>query len=449
MRTLRGRVLFSLIAGMFITVAITVFLFVRLIHSLTIDQAKSELHGQIGKAIEILNEDLHALDPTDLKLHFKNRLYNVDYFIINSDQVVVAASHPSKMGYRLHVPLIKEDGIMPLDNKKMLYATRKLTTDNLQIVVYAPLSSLSAITGQLMLTTMVSILASFLVVLVIGLMAVWKTTKPLKELTQAVSSYEPYRPQHPLPKGDRTEIGELINTFQDMSSRIHKQHHSQVEFLQNVSHELRTPLMSIQGYALAIKDQVVTVDQGLEVIHKESKRMILMVEKLLQLSRLEHPGESWPYTTEDMRNMADQAAALLAPAASEYDIGLEVIGDVVVANIPAEQCFQVLINLIQNAIRHAHSRVLLRVEEGEVLSSTEDQQSLKLWAIHIEDDGPGVPPEEAQAIFERFYKGQDGVTGLGLAICGQIAERMGATLSCTRSTLGGARFTFMMKLQDK
>ncbi|MNH85566.1 Sensor histidine kinase CssS [compost metagenome] len=446
MRTLRGRVLFSLIAGMFITVGITVFLFVRLIHSLTIDQAKTELHSQIDKAVQILNDgDIGDIDDKDLKLRFKDKLYDADFMILNEKHVIIAASDPRKINAQLHVPILDEDGVMRLDNREMLYATKKLDEEpSLQIVVFAPLSSLRTIVGQLLSTTIFAILGSFLFVLAIGLLVVWKTTRPLKKLTEAVSQYEPYRPHNPvLPKADGTEIGELIATFQEMSERIDKHQVSQIEFLQNVSHELRTPLMSIQGYSMAIKDQVVTVDQGLDVISKEARRMIHMVERLLQLSRLESLDDPWTLSKEDLRNMAEQAADLLAPAASENHITLEVSGESVNVTLPAEQIFQVLVNLLQNAVRHAHNCIVIHIEAEDVISSSASLEQPN-WSIHIDDDGDGVAKEEYEAIFNRFYKGQHGVTGLGLAICYQIAERMGARMVCGRSPLGGARFSFIV-----
>lgn len=446
MRTLRGRVLLSLIAGMFITVGITVFLFVRLIHSLTVDQAKTELHSQIDKAVRILNDgDISDIDDKDLKLRFKDRLYDADFLILNDKHVIIAASDPRKINAQLHVPFLEEDGVVVLDNREMLYATKKLEGEpSLQIVVFAPLSSLRAIVGQLLSTTIYAILGSFLFVLAIGLLVVWKTTRPLKKLTEAVSQYEPYRPHNPvLPTADGTEIGELIATFQEMSQRIDRHQVYQIEFLQNVSHELRTPLMSIQGYAMAIKDQVVTVDQGLDVISKEARRMIHMVERLLQLSRLESLDDPWTLSQEDLRNMAEQAADLLAPAASENQVTLEVAGDSVNVTLPAEQIFQVLVNLLQNAVRHAHSRVVIRIEAEPAANSQASLEQLN-WSVHIDDDGDGVPEDEYEAIFNRFYKGQQGVTGLGLAICYQIAERMGARMVCGRSPLGGARFSFVV-----
>jgi signal transduction histidine kinase len=269
------------------------------------------------------------------------------------------------------------------------------------------------------------------------MLIIWNTTRPLKQLKDAISLYEPYRKASVFPKADSTEIGELIETFRIMSERINKHHNHQIEFLQNVSHELRTPLMSIQGYTMAIKDQVVTVDQGLQVITKESQRLIQMVERLLQLSRLETVEEVWTESLVDLNNMAEQAMELLAPVANERNIQLSVEGISLEAYLPAEEIFQVIVNLLQNAIKYAKSEVILRIE-----GTLREGIHSNAWVIHIDDDGAGLTEEQRKFVFQRFYKGENGGTGLGLAICQQIADRLGAHLECTASQMGGARFSF-------
>jgi signal transduction histidine kinase len=441
MKSIRGRVFLALFIVMIFTVSVTVLLFVRLINGILIDQAKTQLHIQMEKAVEILNGgNLTDLDETDLVLKFKNRMFYADFFIIDQNDKVLTASKKEKIGSKLQVNFTKKQGIMQLDHQQMLYSHENLVNENnLRLVVYTPLSSIHSILGKLINVTLIATGVSILFIFFIGILILWNTTRPLKKLKDAIGRYEPYRKASVFPKADTTEIGELIETFQIMSERINKHHNHQIEFLQNISHELRTPLMSIQGYTMAIKDQVVTVDQGLQVITKESQRLIQMVERLLQLSRLETVEEVWTESLVDLNNMAEQAIELLAPVANELNIQLSVEGISLEAYLPAEQIFQVIVNLLQNAIKYANSEVILRIEGAHTKGI-----HANAWVIHIDDDGAGLTEEQRKFVFQRFYKGQNGGTGLGLAICQQIADRLGAHLDCTVSPMGGARFSFSL-----
>ncbi|WP_339249133.1 HAMP domain-containing sensor histidine kinase [Paenibacillus sp. FSL P2-0136] len=439
MRTIRGKMLFSLCIAMLVTVAITVMLFVRLIDDILVNQVKAELHEQVGKAQKLLSDgDITNLNSTKFKYVVKGLMMNADYMILDADQKIIDASDEKEEGKQLHYTPTGKNGIALLHGRKVLYAQEKLRGLSDEIFIYSPLSSLRALYGSLMRTTLLSIGASFIVILAIGLFAVSRVVRPLNRLKEAVGRYEPsYAQGNPFPQGDRTEIGELMTTFQSMSGRIQQHQRNQIEFLQNISHELKTPLMSIHGFVFAIQDQVVTQEEGLEVITNQSQRLIDMVDKLLQLSRLEAVDEHWPAATVDLRTMAEEAAMLLMPEANRRDLKLTVEGESLQATIPGEQLFRILVNLLQNAVRHTADQVVIRVEP-EVPGAS--------WAIHIEDNGPGLAEEEREAVFERFYTGANGVTGLGLAICRQIAARLNGELTYSRSELGGARFSFRKKV---
>lgn len=451
MKSIRGRIFLALIIVMIFTVTVTVLLFMHLINGILIDQAKTQLHIQMEKAIEILSGgELSDLGVTDLELKFKDRMFYADFFIIDQTGKIVAASKDEKIGGKPQISFTKKQGVMQLDHQKMMYTHEMLVDkENLRLVVYTPLSSVNSLVGKLFDVTFVSIAVSIIFTLLIGMAIIWNTTRPLKKLKNAISLYEPYRKAFIVPKADNSEIGELMDTFQIMSERINKHHEHQIEFLQNVSHELRTPLMSIQGYALAIKDQVVTVDHGLVVITKESQRLIQMVERLLQLSRLENTTDIWVESFVDLKDLAEQALQLLLPLAKERNIQLSVMGDSHESYIPAEEIFQVIVNLLQNAIRHAESEAVIRIEAIEFKSIINarypDKESLiRGWVIHVDDDGNGLTEDQRKYVFQRFYRGSHGGTGLGLAICQQIADQMGAKLDCSLSPIGGARFSFLL-----
>lgn len=346
MRTMRAKILLSLSVAMLITVCITVILFIRLIDDLLVNQAKSKLHEQARKAVHIMSDGgFDRLDKAELNYVIKGVLLSADYFILSTDNRIIDSSISGMDGKKIErMLLIRQgffasvhpsahdlaavhEGVAVLQGKKILFTNEELPGQPFRIFVYSPLSSLRALYVPLMKTTILSIVASFLVILVIGLMVVSRLVRPLKRLKEAVGNYEPNQPQDSdFPQADKSEIGELIGTFHSMSTRIQQHHNGQIEFLQNVSHELKTPLMSIQGYVYAIQDQVVPQDEGLSIIKVQSQRLIDMVEKLLQLSRLEALNEEWPVSLIDLRSMAEDAVHLLMPVAAERSISLRVEG---------------------------------------------------------------------------------------------------------------------------
>ncbi|OBZ14435.1 two-component sensor histidine kinase [Bacillus sp. FJAT-27264] len=440
MRTIRAKMLLSLFIAMLVTVGITVLLFVRLIDDILVNQVKSQLHVQALRASRILHEgDIDGLSSTEFRFVVKGLMMNADYLLLDSHNRIIDASDTRQEGKTLHDQVVASEGITTLHGKKVLYNEESVRGLPYRIFVYSPLSSLRALYGSLMRTTLLSIAASFFGILVIGLLTVSRVIRPLNRLKEAVRSYEPNRAQsQDFPEGDRTEIGELITTFHSMSGRIRLHQRNQIEFLQNVSHELKTPLMSIHGFVYAIQDQVVSQEEGLNIITVQSQRLMDMVDKLLQLSRLEAVDEHWPAEALDLRDIAEEAVQLLLPAAAERNVRLELEGTGLQVMIPGEQLFRILLNLLQNAVRHTSSRVKVRIEGPGTGTA---------WAIHVEDDGSGLNDEEQEAVFQRFYTGSNGVTGLGLAISRGIAARLNGELSYTRSSLGGACFSFL-KYED-
>lgn len=431
MRTIRGRIFTSLIIVMVFSVLTTVFLFNRLIDGMLMDQARNQLRLQMTKAIDIIEGgDVGDLSTEDLELRFRDRMFYADFFVMNPSNQIIAAGDDDMEGKFIHISMSPRDHFFTLHGQKMMYTHQKLEK-GLRIVVYTPMDILKQISGRVLRVSLLAIGISFGVIFIVGLWFVWKTTRPLQQLKEAVSKYHPSYRGLGIPQGDTSEIGQLMDTFSNMFGRIQWHHQQQIEFLQNVSHELRTPLMSIQGYASAVKDQVVSVEHGLSVVTAESERLIRMVDRLLQLTRMETVQEEWKRTEVDLQEMMEQVHQLIAPAAADRGVAVLVKTVPLEMAIPAEQIFQVAMNFTQNAVRYASNEV--RLELTAIAGG---------FKIRVDDDGPGVAEHERMSVFDRFYTGKAGITGIGLAICKQTADRLGATIGCEGSDLGGARFWF-------
>ncbi|BBI32721.1 hypothetical protein KCTCHS21_21200 [Cohnella abietis] len=413
---------------MIFTVVVTVGFYSHITYRMLIDQTKNQLLLQLDKAIGILEGGtLDDLEPSDLTFRYKNHEFNAHFYVVNASGFIVAASNDDFLGKAPDLRVNKEHGMGTIQGNKIMYVSQEM--EGYTVVLYTPEKLLKRMFHEAIRLVLASIAVSSLILYVIGFLLVWKITRPIVKLKEVVNRYDPYRGDLKVSQVGATEIDELMHTLQSMSSRIRNHHENQIDFLQTVSHELRTPLMSIQGYANAIKDQVVSQEKGLSIITEESYRLIRMVDRLLELTRLENPDCPQKDQVIDLNEMVSQASDLLSTNAAEH--GVQIIWTEREAKIivPAEQLFELLINLLQNAIRYASAvvRVSFETNKGE-------------WFLAVEDDGNGVPPELQDRIFDRYFKGEAGQTGLGLSICRRIAESIQAELRYERSELGGARF---------
>jgi len=248
--------------------------------------------------------------------------------------------------------------------------------------------------------------------------------------------------------GDR-EAGAVL-VFHDVSesrrlSRVRR------DFAANVTHELRTPLTSIKGYAETLLGAAPELAQEkrrfLEVILKNANHMSKMVDDILSLARL----EEGPAAASDAKA---GIGAALADALRECDPLAEARGLVFDSRLPGEELFvrcdagqltQVWRNLLENAVRFG--------PEGSriVMTATADPAAGTV-TCGVLDQGPGIPPEERQRVFERFYRVErhrsktPGSTGLGLAIVKHIVERQGGRVWVERGRgeLTGAAFYFTL-----
>jgi two-component system, OmpR family, phosphate regulon sensor histidine kinase PhoR len=215
-----------------------------------------------------------------------------------------------------------------------------------------------------------------------------------------------------------------------------------IDFVANVSHELRTPLTSVKGYLQAIEEdiasgQVETIKPQLAIVSSNVNRLISLVQDLLDLSSLE-TGADLEITTVDVDDVTESVLEQLKDESKKKNIEIETLYEVGTLNADRKRIEQVLVNLIQNAIKYIPEKHHVWVK----WESSEDGSVI----LRVADDGPGIPPEHLPRIFERFYRVDSarsralGGTGLGLAIVKHIVQRHGGTISVKSEVGKGAEF---------
>ncbi|HET6772941.1 MAG TPA: ATP-binding protein [Acidimicrobiales bacterium] len=222
------------------------------------------------------------------------------------------------------------------------------------------------------------------------------------------------------------------------------------QFVADASHELRTPLTSIRGFAELHRQGAVTdpdeVSRLLARIEGEAKRMGLLVDDLLLLARLDQqrPLERAPVALDHIAAAAVEAARAAAP---ERPIELEVAGDGdrLVVDGDEPRLHQVVGNLLDNALAYSPAGTPVTVRVGRTRRGDAD-----LATAEVIDHGPGLTPEQAERVFERFYRVDAarsralGGTGLGLSIVAAIVAAHGGTVEVASAPSAGATFRVLL-----
>lgn len=224
------------------------------------------------------------------------------------------------------------------------------------------------------------------------------------------------------------EITELANTLNNLSENIIKREDMKNEFISSVSHELRTPLTSIKGWAITLQAPEIQknedmMSQGLKIIEDEGDRLSMMVEDLLDFSRLSSSSFKYDKEKLDIVALSLQVYRQLYPRTENQKIEFNFV--TVYKSIPVfadkNRIKEVLINIIDNAIKFTN--------EGGQIDLIIDQENDKVL-ITIKDNGEGIKEDEIAFVASKFYKGSSSKsqTGLGLSICEEIAKAHGGKL---------------------
>ncbi|HET6817015.1 MAG TPA: HAMP domain-containing sensor histidine kinase [Mycobacteriales bacterium] len=368
-------------------------------------------------------------------------------------------STAAREGRPFTIPAIRNDGSWR--------AVLVPTADGSTLLVAQSLGDVEQTVGRLESLELVIGLAVLAVLAAVGSVVVRRSLRPLAEVEDTAEAIAAGDLSRRVPEVDpRTEVGRLSAALNGMLAQIEhafgEQRASEAsarrseskmrQFVADASHELRTPLTSIRGFAElyrqgALSDQA-ELKRALGRIEAEAKRMGVLVDDLLLLARLDQqrPLERQPVDLLVLAKDAVQDASLLAPdrvvrlEAPDEPLPL-VIGDEL-------RLRQVLGNLVSNALQHtpAGTPVAVRVR-------AENEGGVPWAVLEVADHGPGLTAEQAEHVFERFYRVDtartregEGGAGLGLSIVAGIAAAHGGRAEVEPTPGGGATFRVLLPL---
>jgi two-component system phosphate regulon sensor histidine kinase PhoR len=237
----------------------------------------------------------------------------------------------------------------------------------------------------------------------------------------------------------------MILVFHDLT-RLKQLERTREEFVANVSHELRTPLSLIKGYVETLLDGArnnpEVAERFLKIIERNTNRLDLLIQDLLTISALESGRMKLNLQPIDLHAAADKVLGDLHAKADDKSVTLCNVLPPLPARADANRLDQVFANLVDNAIKYGRAN-------GKVTVNGRKLEDGRL-EISVQDDGPGIPPESLDRVFERFYRvdkarsRDQGGTGLGLSIVKHIVQAHGGEVWAKSEYGKGATIFFTL-----
>jgi signal transduction histidine kinase len=243
------------------------------------------------------------------------------------------------------------------------------------------------------------------------------------------------------------EVSKATKSLEDANIRLHELNEKKSDFIANISHELRTPMTSIKGAMDYLAVKVPKVSQSgrdtkdimefLDVINKNAGRLIRLVNDTLDIERIESGMFDLHYNEVDILPLIKEVVISFQTLSSKRNITFKILANPeIILNADQDRIRQVLINLVSNAINFSpdNSGIAIAVNESN-----------KEVTLTIRDEGPGIPVEVQEKIFDKYYTiGKRHGTGLGLAICKGIIEAHNGEINVSKVLKKGSAIYFTL-----
>ena len=386
-------------------------------------------------------------DKDELELQFINSggmilisTYGVTAGLTPDTADITTALSEGKQGYYM--------GADPATGQNIMAVSAPLYFSDRVVGAMRYVTSMDLVNRELALTILVAILVALAAVAMVyfsNMVFISNVVEPVAEVTATAKRISGGSYGVQLENKYRDEIGELIDSINDMSMKIGQSEKVKSEFISSVSHELRTPLTAINGWGetlLAGDSDPEELRRGVGIILKESRRLTSMVEELLDFSRMEDGRFTLHVEQVDVQAEFEDTIYTYRALLRQEGITLN-YGDggilLPVISGDGERLRQVFCNVLDNASKHGGSGkridAAIGLEGNEVL-------------LTVRDYGPGIPEEELPFVKQKFYKGSSKArgSGIGLAVCDEIIRLHNGSFTIANAEGGGTQVTIRLPI---
>lgn len=442
MKSIKTRLTASYFLIIILTVIICEIVLITSIKNYFYNNAKDLLSNQIRLSTEFYNT---YLSSTGLK---ENVSDDIDVFWKNTSaevQILDTSGNilMDSIGYFSFEPVTSNDFTKAVAGELGTTVYHLPNTNETMMSVALPLKKGDHIEGVLRFITSlknvdesIHLISFFLILIgitviilssIISIFVAGKIMKPIKEITLGAEKMASGNFNEKIEKTSDDELGKLTDTLNYMSEEILKNENLKNEFIASVSHELRTPLTSIKGWAIALNlcgpEDKEEFKDGLNIIEEESDRLSLLVDELLDFSKLISGKIVVKKDCIDLKDLLNHTEKQLSPRAERDNIKLLVIYKDSIPNISADKnrLKQLFMNILDNSFKFTSSggsiTINVSLKENNIL-------------ISIKDTGCGISKEDLPKVTEKFYKGKNSKSknGIGLSICKEIVSLHNGTL---------------------
>lgn len=451
-----------------------------------VQEATQKVSTSLGQHIvqQIHPSDSSRIDETTLKRVFENAISlnpGIEIYLLDPNGNILASSIPDEKIKYKHVSVehikkfIADEGknfILGEDprgqvKEKVFSAAPVMINGNLSGYLYIILRGAEYDSmNRMLLDSYIlrlgtrSLIVTLVAASIVALVILSLLLKKLRRMQHAVTAFEKGNLSSRITVTSNDEIAQLAQAFNSMADTIVQnleniKHTDDLrrELIANISHDLKTPLTSIQGYieTLILKADNLPAEERkeyLEIILSGTERLIILVEQILEFSKLEAKQTLPSMEPFSIAELVQDVVQKFQPQAEKQKIRLRAVipKDLLLVYADIAMIERVLQNLIDNAMRHTPEIGVVTVEIVRNNNSV---------VVNISDTGYGIPQEDLPHIFDRFYRAEksrsrnSGGTGLGLAITQKILEAHNSDITVQSAVSAGTTFSFHLPIYNQ